>query len=309
MDQYDAFRTNPFISGIAAKERWTVSTADKVPIDMYALEYKGIVAGAKFNNELSLATLDKVHGLIPAAANYAFYMDALKDGFVLLDIEPKCPDEVKAKLLAMPCRYIETSMSGKGVHMVFDLPADLLDKYPDARQKVVMKEKHGWYEILLLHYVTFTGRALPQAMREGCPAYGFRDLFEELARKQTVAVRSDVEVEAIDGVDYPSTPVVLDRLRNRQEYRKTLDDFDGDKSKFEFGFICHKYFWLKRLLLVPAIMADHRYTDAEAAWLLYTVASEQLPKRPKHEELRNGMPWLMYLAYEVIAQNKNDPSK
>ena len=96
---YDSFRNNDFISSIAANERWTVSTSQKMPIDMYIFINRGIVSGAIYNNELSLVSLDALHNAIPDAAVYTYYMDALIDHFVVLDIEPKCPDDIKANLM------------------------------------------------------------------------------------------------------------------------------------------------------------------------------------------------------------------
>ena len=57
MSLYDDFRNNPFINSIAALEKWTVSTKDKVPIDIKLFMYQGRICGATHNDELSLASL------------------------------------------------------------------------------------------------------------------------------------------------------------------------------------------------------------------------------------------------------------
>ena len=47
----------------------------------------------------------------------------------------------------------------------------------------------------------------------------------------------------------------------------------------------------------------HVYTDSEKAWLLYITAQEKIQHRDKHDESRNGLPWLLYLTQEIMAKN------
>lgn len=307
--RYERFRNNPFINTIAEQKKWTVSTSQKMPLDMYAFLYRQQICGAKQPNDLFLMSLDGVHSTIPAAANFAFYLDALYDKFVILDIEPSCPSDIRDKLVAMPCLYCETSMSGKGVHMVFPLPEDILDKYPDAREKVALKEEHKYYEILLNHYVTFTANQIP-ANLQGLDAdfTEFRKLFEDMSKHQKTSIRADVEIEQIENVNAPLADNILKALMShRNDYRKTLEDFNMDQSKYEFGYIACMYRKLRKMLDADIIKKQqHTYTDSEMAWFLYKVASAYLPPRAKHEEKRNGMPWLLYLSGEVIARCSED---
>ena len=301
--RYQLFRSNPFIDTIAGKKKWTVSTNTKMPIDMNNLIYKGKLTGALYNDDLSLVSLDKVNETLPDAANYAFYLDALEDGFVVLDIEPKCPDDVRAELMAMPCLYCETSLSGHGIHMVFRLPSDILDAKENARQKIVFKEDHGWYEILLNHYVTFTGNQI--AANIGDDDSEFRNLFARMASEQKASSKADVDVFEIEEVKTRYANAILEVLMShRNDYRKTLADFSGDTSRYEFSYIAFLNHRLGKMLKLRDIAAEHEYTDAERAWFLYKVASEYLPSRSKHENRRNGLPWLLYLSSEVIAHNK-----
>ena len=302
---YQEFRQNPFIDRISQKEKWTVSTNKKVPIDMYILMYQRKIAGATYNNELSLVNLDTLHKAIPNAANYAFYLDALADHIVILDIEPKCPDDIKNQLKQMECLYCETSLSGKGLHMVFELPDDILDKYPDARQKIVFKEEHGYYEILLNHYVTFTANQINANI--GTNDTEFRKLFETMAQSQKTVIKATVEIEELEFVDTKYATTVLNiLLSHKNDYKKTLNDFNGDHSKYEFSYIAWANHRLDKMLNTPAVAQEHTYTDSERAWFLYKIASEFLPHRAKHDEQRNNMPWLLYLASEVIAHNKTE---
>ena len=303
---YQTFRNNTFIDSIAHKEKWTVSTNKKVPIDMYMFMYRNVICGAIHNNDLSLVSLDVLHQQIPDAANYAFYLDALVDNFVILDIEPKCPDDIRAKLVTMPCLYCETSMSGKGIHMIFTLPKDILNKYPEAKEKIVFKEPHGWYEILINHYATFTGNQIPANIDTNDDE--FRALFKEMAQEQKVVAKADVNIKPLESVDTYEANFILKSLASQaHNYTKKLSDFNDDHSKYEFSINAFLYHKLLKMLNAPAIQkSGHVYTDSEIAWFLYKTTSEFLTPRAKHDEERNGMPWLLYLASEVIAHNKND---
>ena len=306
---YDSFRNNDFISSIAANERWTVSTAQKMPIDMYIFINRGIVSGAIYNNELSLVSLDALHNAIPDAAVYTYYMDALIDHFVVLDIEPKCPEDIKKQLLSMGCLYMETSMSGKGIHMVFKVPTAILDKYPNAKEKTALKEEHGYYEILLNHYITFTGNQIDSATIADHD-HEFDNLFENLAKVQKIVSKTDITVEELPEVKTKNAKRIILVLTNcGQKYKKKPEDFFNDMSKYEFSYTAYLQHQLQHILDVPGVKAEHTYTDSEKAWFLYQVTSQLLPQRPKHEEKRNGVPWLLYLAFEVLAKADNDTRK
>lgn len=303
-DPYPKFRNHSFISTIAGLKKWTVSTKDKMPIDMRQLIDRHKLCGAIFNNEASLVSLDTLHETLPSAANYAFYLDVLNDKFAVLDIEPKCPDEEKQKLAKLPAIYRETSMSGKGIHLIFPVPDWLLEKEPMARQKVVFKEEHGWYEILLNHYVTFTGNQISAPADVSTDPNDFFNFFSQMASVQTITVKGETDVEEIESVDTFYSKQILEKLlEHKKDYRKKLEDFNNDYSKYEFGYIAFVYRNLMGLLNVDLIKKEHSYTDSEKAWFLYQVAMDALPHRPKHEEMRSGLPWLLYLSREVIAVN------
>lgn len=300
MSLYDDFRNNPFINSIAALEKWTVSTKDKVPIDIKLFMYQGRICGATHNDELSLASLDQVHQAIKEAVNHTFYLDALYDNFVVLDIEPSCSDDMKTKFLAMPCLYCERSMSGKGLHMIFKLPGDILDKYPDAREKLVLKSKNKDFEILLNHYITFTGNQVPAIIGQDDTL--FREFFESMAQEQTSVIKAKVDIQILNEDEKPphSDIIISTLLSHANEYKKRLEDFHGDHSNYEFAHITFLHYRLVKMLNISSLKS-HAYTDSEKAWILYRVATEYFPYRPKHDEMRKNMPWLYYLASEVIA--------
>lgn len=298
---FPEFYENEFIKAIAPNEKWTVSDKNKVPIDMYALinEEKiwGMSLDRGYNPFVDLKTLNEI---LPNAANNAYYLDALSDGFVILDIEPICPDAIKNELIKMPYVYGETSMSGKGYHLAFPLP-DLIKKYPAAINKLALKHENKYFEILMNHMVTFTRNVLPARSPE-YKLSDFENIFELLASKATETIISnvDIKIEDMDTDNIPYFDNIMNVLEN-QTYGKIAEDFGNDLSRYEFGCIGF-YSKLLSRLLPDSKYKDHTYTDEEKALILYSIATKKIPHRDKHESVRNGMPWLLYLATKQIKE-------
>lgn len=303
---FSDFYNHPFIQSISGRERWTVSDNTKRPIDMFVFIHQfGRVTGAAFTDENSLVDLPTLCKHIPNAANNAYYMDVLVDDFVVLDIEKTCPDDIKAELLKLPYIYGETSLSGKGYHLVFPAPACLQD-YPVAMKKTAMKDPKGHYEILLNHYVTFTRNMIPPADENNTG--DFEALFRKMAIDQKDVNRTDVDIKSIEPEHGPDYDKIVGLLR-RQEYKKSLSDFYDDFSKFEYGCMGFFHFKLKQILKVNTIAPGYAYSDNEKAWIIYEICKDKIPYRAKHDEMRDGLPWLLYLAREVIAKDDLDNKK
>ena len=302
---FNHFYEHDIIKKLAKNEKWTVSDKDKIPIDLKLWIYQQKLCGAQFNNDLSLVTLDVLRKEIPNAANHAYYLDAMIDKYVVLDIEPSCPDDIKQELLQMSYSYGERSMSGKGYHLIFPLPTCIAE-YPIAQTKLVLKEEHGYYEILMAHYVTFTADMLP-------PASGtepFEPLFRKLASQQKEVVRTEMDITEMA----PEMDTCTLRIQTALKfcghcYPKHLEDFHNDHSKYEFAYMMHLYKNLQKLIQMDSVQTHRTYTESEQAWFLYSLAKEQLPHRVKHEETRDGLPWLVYLAREVMAKYEDPKEK
>lgn len=301
---FPEFYNNPLIQRIKNSPKWTISDKNKRPIDMQTLKRVGKIKGAEYTNQQCLMTLPELCDFIPDASNHAFYLDALKDGFVVLDIEPKCPEVIKRKMLSFPYLYGEISMSGKGIHLLFLLP-ECIKKYPAAQKKVVLKEENGFYEILMNHYVTFTRRTISPYYNipDETNRNAFIKLFEQMAKEQIEISRENISIENMKPNEIPMQDFIIDILMH-QNYRKNPENFANDMSKYEYAYIGYLHYKLKMLLTVDTIQqTQHQYTVQEKAWLLYYTAREKIPYRPKHEEKRYGLPWLLYLCREVIAKN------
>lgn len=299
---YPGFYENPIISAIADVERWTVSDNEKVPINMRELLDRGRIWGAHEITSECLVTLDEMTERLPLAANNAFYLRAQTDGFLVLDIEKTCPPHIAAKLLTIPALYAERSMSGKGYHLVLPLPTNFWD-YPIATGKRVLKEEHGWYEILLDHWVTFTRNVMPAGdlPAPDLASDGWAELYAKLAGDAVEAPTSEFDVSTERPEIVRADQII--ELMTRRGLEKCLDDFNGDSSRFEFSSLGTLYNRLSPILVAIKDAEPAAEFDASAkSWLIYEAAAKLLPHRDKHDEIRNGMPLLLNAAVSLVAR-------
>ena len=324
------FYNNPAIRSLATTSRWTISgqigevnsddpekePTRKAPIDIRHLlegcnpgcRHVGPLRGAWAIDEQCLLTLDELSARLPAAANCAFYLRAATNGLIVIDIEKTCPSGIAQQLLALPrILYAEESMSGLGYHLIAPLPANF-SAFPVGAGKRKLQEEHGWYEILIDHWCTFTRRpvtadvlAHPRSAAVIEPEFAtVADLYASLAEKakasaEVAAVRTSVEIPEI-----PHARTIIAKARLRAQRRlKTLDDFHGDYSRWEFSVLGTLY----REMLSPLIQFSGQsgYSQNDRAWLLYQAAVEELPHRPKHNERRNNRPFLLDRAAAMVA--------
>ena len=312
---YPDFYNNPCIQELSRKCKWTVSDNTKRPINIQAIAFDDRIVGADCNR-LSECCMDLDMMLQFATphnlefgnkdpiyfANYAFYLDALSDHYVVLDIEPNCPAEIKEQLLNTDYVYGEISLSGKGYHLIYPLP-DCINEYPDAINKKSFKEKK-WYEIHLEHWITFTRNTIPAST--GAES-SFIPIFRELASKQKKTVESNIDITALTD-NIPNKDPILTIASSGQKFSKTVSDYDNDWSKYEFAYMGYLYRKLRNISKT-AIGKGHHYTPEELAYLTYLMAKSVMQHRDKHEEKRENLPWLLYLAKTIAAKesgNKND---
>lgn len=304
--QMRAFVEHPHIRPLAERPAWTISTSDKMPIDMYLLESLGQVFGCKREIPLSTWTLDDVAALVPNAANYAFYLEAAKDGVCVLDIEPECPMELKAEFLRAPCLYAERSMSGKGFHMLLPYPYEFMDRYPVAAGKTAMKDKERGFEFLFEHWVTFTGdRVIQTDVDPGSDVIG-REL-ARLAEEQVAVSMAEIDIEDVAPDDVPYHDQIRSYIGNNVHriLGRSPADYDGDMSRFEFAVICSI---LRNVRAAQSTIArmDHAdpweiWDDQCTAFLVFEAATTLLDHRDKHDEQRCGLPMLLYIVKKAMS--------
>ena len=316
---FPEFYGNSAIRLVAGATRWTVSgrlgagdgtdgrDTYKAPIDMRHLLATGRTRGARVPDKTCLVTLGELTDRLPAAANAAFFVRAQIDGLLVVDIEPDCPPEVSRRLLAMPgIRYAEVSMSGRGYHLLMEIP-ESFDDYPDAANSRVLREEHGWYELLLDHWVTFTRRPIPARAGEQDDSITLEEIYAELAVAQAAkpsggsgSVPTGDEVPEIAGAD----EIVERTIDGARERFKTPGDFGGDMSRFEFSVLGVLHREMRKHVSRIGFLKRTRYSDSDEAWLLYMAVGKVLEPRAKHLERRNGRPFLLDRAAAMVAANR-----
>ncbi|MEV7952985.1 hypothetical protein [Streptomyces sp. NPDC088141] len=332
---FPQFYGNPAIRTLASACRWTISgqigeeTPDdptkppkrKAPIDVRHLlagctsgcKHAGSLRGAFALDETCLLTLDELTAAIPNAANTAFYLQAQTDGLLVVDIEPDCPPAVATDLLRLPgILYSELSMSGRGCHLVMPMPKNFHD-FPVAADKRVLREEHGWYELLLDHWLTFTRQPVPDRVvahvdtATTAPACtSIEDLYAQLAVNASES--SGASASAVDTAeDMPDIPysqaIVGQTLASARHRLRDPGDFNHDMSRWEFSVLASLYGWMRTQLRAYSALGVE-YSTGDTAWLLYKTALDVIPARPKHSERRNGRPFLLDRAAALVADRE-----
>lgn len=288
------FYDNVVIRSIASNPKWTVSDHNKRPINARHMIQTHNVVGATKADATCLVTLREILDYIPNVTNHAYHVDVYEDEFVIVDIEKKADDDTRDWLLGLPYLYGEYSLSGKGYHLILPKPKNF-DNFPHATVKKKLQHKEGTYEILLNHYVTFTRNMLPPQKN---PRTRIEDVYAELADQASTLNLSNLAAIDTDKPEIPKEDRIFQALHRVKYTPKDVTAYD-DLSRLEFGTLMAFANRLERLLKSNEF-SGHTYTDTEKAWLLYDLAKNALEPRDKHNEMRNGMPFLLFRAQQAL---------
>lgn len=312
-EQFTHLCKQPFIQQIAYNPRWTLSE-NKRPLNIRKiLDHPQSIGehlpGATTYDNESLVTLPELYRAFMTPPNITYYLNNAFDDILVVDIEPHCPDDLKQELLQIPHLYAETSTSGKGIHLIVPKPDNFYD-YPNAIEKTSLQftepledkniKPKVWYEILIRHFVSFTGNQLhlPQGNKS------FEEVYATLAKDakhiSKGEVSSDVDLKPEDIID---GEWLVDNLVGIVP-KKDMDDYPS-RSHYDFAVIGTIRNHLKKLFQTMKIkMNGHEYTEEEIISIVYHAVYETLPYREKYDTYRNGLPYLMYAIVNQIALDK-----
>lgn len=273
----------------------------KTPLDVKELASSGHIRGAFATDEQCLMTLEELRAAFPGAVNNAFYVNAQIDEVLILDIEPDCPADVRDELLALPALYRETSMSGKGYHLIMPIPSNFGD-FPIATGKRKLQHEKKWFEVLIEHWVTFTRNPIAE-VAESSSGLTWEEVWADLAIEAKEVTARDFDL-ASERPEVPMMDAVVASVVAGRSYGKTLADFHGDHSRWEFGLL--GYYWnrLEAASRQAWVIQMHTWSDSDRVWALYEVAQRVLPERDKHHEQRSGLPYLLYAASTLASQRE-----
>lgn len=307
-----AFLENPLIEALAKEEAWSISDKDKRPLDIFELEVFHRVIGCRPDMPGATVTLDHLLRLAPTPPNLAFFLNADLQGYVCLDVEKTCDEDLKRRFRAMPFIYGETSLSGKGLHLWFPMPTNI-GGFPDARHKIKLREPRGNYELLMRsHWVTFTGNQIERAEPpDGEEPLTIEDVYAELALhtpKPVVALTGGIDDICSDISQIPDIDYIMGLLLDTNPFDRVPEDFPDDNnaarcdmSRYEYAYIASRYRLLRMILKLSRIEENgHVYTVDERWAILLECAVSFLEHREKHDELRCGMPYLVYNTRSIL---------
>lgn len=311
---------------------WCVSK-DKIPLDMHVLP-KGLEWGVSTKRSHSCYADHAAAAAQAARTGYrpTMWVDSSAQSVCVLDIEKECPAELRrAMLLSLHDHvlHIERSASGKGYHIMLSLPG------PVAWRNAKYKK---WFEILTSHHCLMSGDAIgpgdayadrfPENQPvEGGPEGPDQGLLDLMSKPISPA---DLYEAVADG-SAAIKPVESEDLGSYKEavkgfgpehadlfnclcdfaYEKTLDgDFNGDWSRYEYGYLSKLHYLLQRCAAdMMDMQAGHfsvKLSKQDAVMLVYMAAKQNLPPRDKHGTYRNGLPWLLYTSERVYVRTFED---
>lgn len=320
----DEFRFNPAIASLANIPRWTVSY-EKIPIDFHAFIEDHMYYDpnkktlrpffAKDHTNDYLVTLDEVSAKLNPLTriNTTFFIISELDRYVILDVEKTCAPELANRLITMDAIYKETSASGLGYHLILPLPSNFKD-FGVAHLKNKIQSKDSTYEVLMQHYITFTGEPIPASRMNEAYAFlqtnnlspmSLNELWELLAKPYTNQSLIRGEKVDLEQPEIPKLSAILSTFgnpkRKNEIYNKTLEDFNNDNSRYEFGLIS------KVTLAVHGFYYNCgiKVSKTQFIWAVYLVVKKLVEHRPKHDEFRNGMPLLLNATSSLIEKDLN----
>lgn len=323
---------------VKLNQKWCVSK-DKMPLDIFALK-KGYEWGASFKRTHSAyGTYDDAKRLYDQYGyKPTLFVDSSEQSIYMIDIEPTCPQQIRQavfKSLKDSILYIEHSMSGNGYHAMV-----LVDCGGDKLRTLKYKQ---WFEILVNHHCTFTLDEIgfDQAYSEDRATNEFvtDDDADAVLIEKLETARTGMEFYDLIRGDKPVVSAICDNATMQEfraacagfdgrhadlfgllcdvEYDKTVDGeppngFRGDYSRYEFGYASKLHYALIRIAN-NMIDADARcyvlkVDRNQAIMLVYMVLKQMLPHRAKHDEVRNGLPWLLFTSHQVYMKSFGDGS-
>ncbi len=313
------FMKNELIQDLADDNRWTVSDLKKRPVDAKYLLETYNVRNARVLDEpyplVSLHDLNADENL--THTNRTYRLNAQNNNVIVIDVEPEASDEMLQFAVDFPAHQTEISTNG-GVHLLIKLPDSVITPENEyLLTSTVIKSPNNDYEIIANdHYITFTKRLVydkPVADYENNPEDFERlktfldNIIEidaeaqrerELKRKMAIDFDdSDIHTDSV--AKLIDSDLFIDFMERQSD--KTPDDFGGDMSSYEASIATacagHVYRFTQKLPYTIELKHTFEHmTENDWIYTAFKMAEFVIPFRDKHDEYRNGLPWLLYTA-------------
>lgn len=313
------FMENPVIQFLADDLRWTVSDKKKRPVDARFLLDTHRVRNAHLENEpfplVSLHELNADPNL--NHTNRAYRLRAQHNHIIMIDVEPEADDELLQFAKDFPAHLTEISTNG-GVHLLIALPNEAITPENEyLLTSTVIKSPKNDFEIICNdHYITFTKKLVMDK-----PIADYKNNIDDFNRlvsfldnivlmdaktQEERLIKQELAIEFTDeNIDEESLLKIMESdsfasFMEKQREKKP-SDFNHDLSRYEgsVSTACagHVYRFVKRLPDTEVLKDTFSHlTDNDWIFLAYMMTKYIVPERDKHEEYRDGLPWLLYNA-------------
>lgn len=315
----DIFMEYPIIQFLGKDNRWTISDKEKRPVDAKHLLETHEVRNARVYDDpyplVTLAELNADENLYHT--NRAYRAQAQHNHVLILDVEPDASPEVKQFAIDFPAHFTELSRNG-GVHLIIAVPDIAITPENEYLfTSTVIKSPDNTFELIMNdHYITFTKRIVHDK-----PIADFKnneDDFNKLVNfldnivKMDAKAKEERELKRQMAVDFDDSDLhldLIDKLMDSKNFiafmekqsEKTPDSFHGDLSRYEgsiatacAGFVHRFATSLPNTLVLKETFKE--MTDNDWIYTAYKMTKFIVPERDKHDEYRDGMPWLLYNA-------------
>ena len=251
---------------------WTLSTKDKFPVNFIETIKQNRIIGLTARNKTQ--TVD-YYTLCNYILDTALITMTIPEGYMIVDVESYASDELKNYCRTLNPIYAETSMSGKGMHLLFEYPKNYT-KYPNAMNRSVIKSKDKTFEILFDHACIFTGN---QIYTTG--EHTVDTLYASVAKHITEV--KDIIINNFEPLTDADRPVV-EYLMNSGLYSKDIfkrSDGTVDTSAFDFATVAN---WYNMIKIYYNIINQQLPSYGKIVSILYYVATKKI-YRDKFEKI------------------------
>ena len=221
-------------------------------------------------------------------------------------------------------------MSGKGIHLMLKIPKEWIPKESEYlfNQISVIKTNKGDIEFIFNnHFCTLTKNQIPIRKKDNSSELDkkiIQDFLMNLVqmdkRKQEIRenrIRENLTFNNKE-IENKLNDEAYDTLFNHAEQKldeftdkKSLSDYSDDDSRYETA--CATYV-LNNLLEKKKLWDSENFKKkndsnlgktlaktekSDIIYIVYKTLTKKLPHREKHDEMRNDIPWLLYVVKQA----------
>lgn len=328
----DAFNESPIIRFMAEIPRWTISTKDKVPVSVPALKEQRVESWKPaFPGDISsLTTLSEINEMKELEnANRTFRFDGNRDEkhpIICIDVEKTAEEHIVQEFMKLPVHYREYSKSG-GFHLLLQVPKFCInEEHRYLFDLTVLQSEDRSFEVIFnRHFCTFTKKVIdtriPNLLNpKSNDCQMIRDFLTYLVemdkesavkrelKNKAKAELGDLSESTLDESQLNTLLALIPKPAIKRAQDLTLEQYHHNHSQYEYnvvfqlaGGLMYGIGRAKNKDIEPKIGKPlEEITLMDMSSVLYSYMDQLITYRAKHEEHRNGLKWLHYIALEAM---------